>query len=71
VQIRGLVFLKDSDAILRDVSKIFLSTLNDELQQSPYDLNKLRDDVYDKCLRSIRRQTGKEPMVLPLIIEIA
>lgn len=70
VQIRGLVFLKDSDAILRDVSKIFLTTLNDELQNTPYNLDKLKDDVYDKCLRSIRRQTGKEPMVLPLIIEI-
>jgi ribonuclease J len=71
VQIRGLVFLKDSDAILRDVSKIFLTTLNDDLASAPYDVNKIRDDVYDKCLRAIRRQTGKEPMVLPLIIEIA
>jgi|LAHS01.1.fsa_nt_gb ribonuclease J len=71
VQIRGLVFLKDSDAILRDVSKIFLSTLQDELQSQPYDVGRIRDDVYDKCLRAIRRQTGKEPMVLPLIIEIA
>lgn len=71
VQIRGLVFVKDSDAILRDVSKIFLTTLSDELKDDPYDLNRLRDDVYDKCLRAIRRQTGKEPMVLPLIIEIA
>jgi hypothetical protein len=31
VQIRGLVFIKDSDAILRDVSKIFLTTMQEEL----------------------------------------
>lgn len=71
VQIRGLVFVKDSDAILRDVSKIFLSTVQDELSQNAYDVQKIQNDVYDKCLRAIRRQTGKEPMILPLIIEIA
>jgi hypothetical protein len=70
VQIRGLVFIKDSDAILRDVSKIFLTTMQDELSGETYNIDKIRDDVYDKCLRAIRRQTGKEPMVLPLIIEV-
>ena len=71
VQIRGLVFIKDSDAILRDVSKIFLTTMQDELANATYDIERIRSDVYDKCLRAIRRQTGKEPMVLPLIIEVA
>jgi ribonuclease J len=70
VQIRGLVFLKDSDAILRDVSKIFLSTVQDSLKEADYSAEKVKDEVYDKCLRAIRRQTGKEPMILPLIIEI-
>jgi ribonuclease J len=70
VQIRGLVFLKDSDAILRDVSKIFLSTVQDSLKDADYSAEKVKDEVYDKCLRAIRRQTGKEPMILPLIIEI-
>jgi ribonuclease J len=71
VQIRGLVFIKDSDAILRDVSKIFLTTMQEELAGANYDIERMRSDVYDKCLRAIRRQTGKEPMVLPLIIEVA
>jgi hypothetical protein len=67
-----LVFIKDSDAILRDVSKIFLTTMQDELSGETYTTSiKSAIDVYDKCLRAIRRQTGKEPMVLPLIIEVA
>jgi hypothetical protein len=53
------------------VSKIFLTTMQDELSGETYNIDKIRDDVYDKCLRAIRRQTGKEPMVLPLIIEVA
>jgi ribonuclease J len=71
VQMRGLVFIKDADAILRDVSKIFVSTVEEGLSGSKYDLEKVKQDVYEKCLRAIRHQTGKEPMVLPLIVEVA
>jgi ribonuclease J len=71
VQMRGLVFIKDADAILRDVSKIFVSTVNESIEEDGYDLNAIKQNVYEKCLRAIRRQTGKEPMVLPLIVEVA
>jgi len=71
VQMRGLVFVKDADAILRDVSKIFVATVEENLVQPGYDLDGIKQNVYEKCLRAIRRQTGKEPMVLPLIVEVA
>jgi len=70
VQMRGLVFIKDADAILRDVSKVFLATVQEELVDSKFDSAKLKQDVYERCLRTIRRETGKEPMVLPLIVEL-
>lgn len=71
VQMRGLVFIKDADAILRDVSKIFVATVEESLGGGSYDLETIKQNVYEKCLRAIRRQTGKEPMVLPLIVEVA
>lgn len=71
VQMRGLVFIKDADAILRDVSKIFVATVEEGLKDPSYDLENMKQAVYEKCLRAIRRETGKEPMVLPLIVEVA
>lgn len=71
VQMRGLVFVKDADAILRDVSKIFVATVEESLAEDGYNLEAIKQNVYEKCLRAIRRQTGKEPMVLPLIVEVA
>lgn len=70
VQMRGFVFVKDADMILKDVSKIFVSTVNEFLQKPSYNLDEIKQNVYEKCLRAIRRQTGKEPMVLPLIVEV-
>lgn len=71
VQMRGFVFVKDAEAILREVSRIFVSTVDDCLSDPTYDIDDVKQLVYEKCLRAIRRQTGKEPMVLPLLIEVA
>mgnify|MGYP002523874360 CR=1 FL=1 len=71
VQMRGFVYAKDAELIQRDASKIFVATVNDFLAQDGYRLEEIRQTVYERCLRAIRRQTGKEPMVLPLIIEVA
>ena len=68
---RGFVFVKDADMILKDVSKIFVATVEEFLSSKMiYNLDEIKQNVYEKCLRAIRRQTGKEPMVLPLIVEV-
>ncbi len=71
VQMRGFVYARDAEAITREVSRIFLTTVEDSLGQNDYRLDTLKQDVYERCVRAIRRSTGKEPMVLPLIIEVA
>ncbi len=70
VQMRGFIFAKDAEIVLRDVSKIFVTTVEEFLNKPIYNSDEMKQNVYEKCLRAIRRQTGKEPMVLPLIIEI-
>lgn len=69
VQLRGLVMMSDGEALIRDVTKIFSECLREDLSRSNMNLEQIKDDVYDHTFRLIRRQTGKEPMVLPLIIE--
>ncbi|MDO5330140.1 MAG: ribonuclease J [Bacillota bacterium] len=70
VQMRGFVFNKDADSLLKETGRMFVSTINDFLKDGPYNIDEIKQNVYEKCLRNIRRQTGKEPMVLPLIIEV-
>ena len=71
VQMRGFVYAKDADLIERDACKVFVSTVQEYLdKKDAVNMEEMKQNVYEKCLRTIRRQTGKEPMVLPLIIEI-
>lgn len=69
IQFRGLVMMGDGEALLRDVTKMFNETLREDLACGNMSLDEIKDDLYDHTFRVIRRQTGKEPMVLPLLIE--
>ena len=69
VQVRGLVYLKDSEILVRDVTRIFNSCLENHLSSPYYDIRKLKDEVYEKVARAVKRQSGNEPMVLPLLTE--
>lgn len=69
IQFRGLVMMGDGEALLRDVTKVFNETLREDLSRDNMTLEEIKDDLYDHTFRVIRRQTGKEPMVLPLLIE--
>ncbi len=71
VQMRGFLYGKDSEMAIRDLNKTFEATLNEVLLDRNYDINEVRQFVYERCLRSIRHTTGgREPMVLPLIVEV-
>jgi ribonuclease J len=70
VQMRGFVFLKDADSILKEVTKIFLMAVTDGLKRQNYRLLDIQNSASEAIIRYIRRANGKNPMVLPLIIEI-
>ncbi len=68
VQLRGLVFLKDSEAMVREVSRHFVSEVEDGLVSGlPFD--EIKDRCYERVSRLIKRTAGKEPMVLPFLVE--
>ena len=71
VQMRGFVFGKDADLINREVTKTFEITLAELIRGHTYNIEEIRQNVYEKTARTIRRLSGKEPMVLPLLVEIA
>ncbi|HBM70776.1 MAG TPA: hypothetical protein DD377_05460 [Firmicutes bacterium] len=67
---RGFLFAREADVVAREISKVFLATISEFLEKSYYNSDEMKQNVYEKCLRTIRRTTGKEPMVIPLIVEI-
>ena len=70
IQMRGFVYGKDQDMVIRDVTKVFQQTMDEFLVNPNYNFEEIQQNVYERCLRTVRRTTGKEPMVLPLMIEV-
>ena len=68
VQMRGFLIMKEADILEREVNKVTTATLQEFLAKPIFNLDEIRQNVYEKVLRLIRRVTGKEPMVVPLIV---
>ncbi len=68
IQIKGLSFAKDFDVVTKELSGIFLETVAAGFAEGRK-FDDIKNICYERLLRQIRRDSGKEPMVLPLIIE--
>jgi ribonuclease J len=69
VQMRGFVFVKDSEVILKEIIAIYLKHMDEYLHNKSMMIEQLKQQVIDKCIRYIRRQTGKQPLIIPIIID--
>lgn len=68
IQIKGLSFSKDYDIVAKELSSMFMETLENGFKEGRR-MDDIKNICYERLLRQIRRDSGKEPMVLPLIIE--
>lgn len=70
VQTRGLIYLKDADYIVKEVGEIMEECIHSAVKEKRYDNLTVRGEARDKISKYLSKQTGKRPMVLPVIIEI-
>ena len=70
VQARGLVFLKDNEALIREITRLFVSTVQNELVKENYSLAYMETAVKDIVFKAIRRALNKTPTIIPIITEI-
>ena len=65
---RGFVFMKESQNLFGEAQRLVEEYL---LKQSgKTDFRKIRDDIADKLQDFFFRRTNRQPMILPVIIEV-
>ncbi len=70
IQSRGVIYLKDSENIMKEVGLILEKTIAKLVEENKYDNISARNEARDLISKYIFKQTGKRPMILPVIIEI-
>ena len=66
-QMRGFVFMKEADPLLKSISNIFIDEINTAFQSGQFDLENIYSQVNERCKRFIKRENGREPYILPII----
>lgn len=70
VQTRGFVYLKDSEHIVKAIFKLAEDTLMENKDNLEIETTEIRQMIKDKVYKYVMKQTGKKPVILPVIIEI-
>ena len=70
VQTRGLVFVRDSDYLIKEIANIYVDTVNEVLNNDYYDYNEKRVAIREKVSKYVKKELGKDPMILSMIVEI-
>lgn len=70
VQTRGFVYLRDADYIVKAIIEMAEIEVEKAHENRNIDLNDTRSSIKDKVMKYILKETGKKPVVLPVIIEI-
>ena len=68
-QMRGFVYVKEAEPLLKSISQIYCEEVNKALT-SESDLRECEDLIKDRIKRFIKRENGREPLIIASIIEI-
>lgn len=71
VQTRGLIYLKDAEHIIREVTTITEDHILRAVYMKQYDNLTLRAEIRDRISRYLQKETGKRPMILVVIMEFS
>ena len=70
VQSRGLVFLKDNESLMKEITRLFVSTIEMELAKERYSISYIEEATKDIIFKAIRRSLNKTPIIIPILAEI-
>ena len=70
IQTRGFIYLKDSENIVRAIIEMAEKELEAYKKDDNGDIRDVRQTIKDKANRYIIKETGKRPVILPVIIEL-
>lgn len=66
-QMRGFVFIKEAEPLLKSLSSIFIDEINTAFQKEEFNLDELFASVSERTRRFIKRENGREPYIMPII----
>lgn len=67
---RGFVYVRESEDLIEDAKNVVRKILNDDSRDNLRDWNGLKSDIRDNLRSYIFKNTKRNPMILPIIMEV-
>ena len=69
-QMRGFVYVKEAEPLLKSIANIFNDEVNTALNLDDMNFEKVKLNISERAKKFIKRENGREPLVLPIIITV-
>ena len=67
-QMRGFVYVKEAEPLLKSVANIFVDEVTNALSVNNTDFEEIKANAQERIRRFIKRENGREPMIIPIIV---
>ena len=70
VSTRGFVYIKANHALMNGASDVIKEAVNNNFEHKKFDWTELKQDVRNDVEKYLYKQTGRRPVVLPVVMEV-
>lgn len=67
---RGFVYVKESTKLMNEAKDLIEKVLSDTRAKEITDISALKNDIRSSLSRFLYEQTGRRPMIMPIVIEV-
>lgn len=67
-QMRGFVYVKEAEPLIKSIANIYVDEVTTALNMGETNFEKTKQAISERARRFIKRENGREPLVLPIII---
>lgn len=67
---RGFIYVKESEALMEELRQVAMDTLEKSVEQNGRDWAAVKADVRDELSGYLFKKTRRDPMILPVIMEV-
>ena len=64
---RGFVFVKEAEPLLKSLSQIFIEEVKMVLAQGSLNFEKAINNTKERCRRFIRKENGRDPLIVATV----
>jgi ribonuclease J len=67
-QMRGFVYVKEAEPLLKSIANIFVDEIMTALSLDKDDFEEAKTNAQERIRRFIKRENGREPMIIPIVV---